>query len=276
MPSAVATSTTSFSVRSTALVTTPELDLLAETCLDLYLLARCAWRQDALIDGRAWERVNADVIARPGMARVQSAGLTTLVDRISASGCEHEIDASAWGRVACLIVESKARRSGIHKSDVATFDCKIFDYYCGNLEAAREERWWKLMASAAPVSEGVRRLGLQNNVVICEPNLLPLPVVLRAASRPTADMYLRGPLLQEMVRLGERTCSPMQERWQIQESGELLFRPVIWSGGELDDLLWLQEELTGDLLDLYDVHAPARLERRELELWLRTRADSYV
>lgn len=210
------------------------------------------------------------------MSRRQSAGLTTLIDRTPASGCEHEIDASVWGRVACLVLECKAQRGGIHKTDLATFDCKVFDYYCGNLEAAKVERWWKLMASVAPITTGVQRLGLQNGVIICEPSLLPLPVVLRAASRPIADMYLRAPLLQEMVRLGERTCAPMQDRWQIQESGDLLFRPVIWRKGELDDLLWLQAELSGDLLDLYDTHAPARLERRQLELWLRARADAYV
>ena len=210
------------------------------------------------------------------MARRQSAGLTTLIDRTSASGCGHEIDASSWGRAACLIVECKARRTGIHKVDLATFDCKVFDYYCGNLGAAKVERWWKLMASVSPAADGVRRLGLQNGLVICDPSLLPLPVVIRAASRPTADMYLRAPLLQEVVRLGERALMPMQERWQIQNSGALLFSPVIWNNGDLDDLLWLQAELTGDLLDLYDVHAPGRLERRQLELWLRTKADTYV
>lgn len=210
------------------------------------------------------------------MSRRQSAGLTTLIDRTSASGCKHEVDASAWGRSGCVILECKAQRGGVHKSDLATFDCKVFDYYCGNLEAAKIERWWKMMASVMPVAEGTRRLGLQNGVVICDPNLLPLPVVLRAASRPTADMYLRAPLLQEMVRLGERACAPMQDRWQIQASMDLLFRPMIWTKSELDDLLWLQAELTGDLLDLYDTHAPGRLERRQLELWLSSRVDAYV
>jgi len=89
-------------------------------------------------------------------------------------------------------------------------------------------------------------------------------------------MYLRAPLLQEMIRLGERACLPMQDRWRIHNSDELRFQPLLWSRGEIDDLLWLQRELSEDVIELYDRHRPGRLERRAWELHQRLRAAAYA
>jgi hypothetical protein len=44
----------------------------------------------------------------------------------------------------------------------------------------------------------------------------------------------------------------------------------------MDDLLWLQEELTGDVLDLYDTHRPGRLEARIAQLTARLRVAAFA
>lgn len=132
------------------------------------------------------------------------------------------------------------------------------------------------MVSSSPVADGIRRLCLQNSVLLCEPTHLPLPVLLRAASKPTADMYLRAALLQEMIRLGERACLAMQDRWRIHNSDELRFQPLLWSRGEIEDLLWLQQELSEDVIELYDRHRPGRLERRASKLHHRLRVATYA
>ena len=113
-------------------------------------------------------------------------------------------------------------------------------------------------------------------LILCEPERLPLPVVLRAAGRPTADQHLPEMQLREMVRLGERGLMAMQERWKPIPSGEIAFHPKLWNSDDIEDLLWLQDELSGDILDLYDRHRPGSLEKRAGELCSRLQAVLHV
>lgn len=250
------------------------LDLLARFTLDAYLLARLR-QSDAMPDGRTWERVVGELLWRPGLSRRQYAGSLFLFGMDSASGCRHELDAAADGWQGCLILEAKAKEGGLSKADVALFDLKTFDYFAGNLDAAKGGSWWRVLVSASEVQENLRRLLAQLGVVLCDPACLPLPVLVHAAGRPSADQFLPGPLLGEMIRLGEPALLPMQQRWRI-EGEELRFRPRIFTRDDLDDLLWVQKELTGQLLDLYDLYRPGLLETRATaHLWrLEALADA--
>jgi hypothetical protein len=94
-----------------------------------------------------------------------------------------------------------------------------------------------------------------------------LPVLVRAAGRPSADLHLPEQLLQEIVRLGERALSPQQNRWPYDHSsGCISFRPDFWKDNEIRDLLWLEDELTGCLLDLYESRRPGLLECQAMNL----------
>jgi hypothetical protein len=236
--------------------------LLSEVALDSYLLAKFAGQSEGIPEGRAWERALYQRLWRPGLSHRQQAGLMTFYGRPSASGCSHELDAIGAGWNGTLILEGKAKAGGITKSDIAVFHLKIFDFYCGSLPGARSERWWPFLISATPVDTGLKKLCFQMGIMICDPTHLPLPVLLRAAGRPVADQFLPEPHLQELVRLGEPACAAVQTRWRFDDSGEIRFKIRDWSRDEFDDLLWLQEELSGAMLDLYDLHRPGYLERR--------------
>jgi hypothetical protein len=154
------------------------------------------------------------------------------------------------------------------------FTDKTFDFYCGSLPSSAEEQWWQFMVSAAPVHNNIRRFCIHKGVILCDPEHLPLPVVLRAAGRPTADQYLSEMQLQEMVHLGERSLLSVQERWRLISSGDITYKPNLWSSDDIEDLLWLQDELSGDILDLYDRYRPGTLEKRAGSLCARLRAAS--
>jgi hypothetical protein len=80
-------------------------------------------------------------------------------------------------------------------------------------------------------------------------------------------MHLPESLLQEIVRLGERALRPQQERWCYRtDAGEIGFRPDLWKNSEIKDLMWLEDELSGSVLDLYERHRPGALERRAAQL----------
>lgn len=244
------------------------VDLLPEVCLDAFLVARYCFG-DGFPEGRAWERATSELLQRPGLDRHQQAGLTTLFGGTSYTGCAHEIDAAASGWRGCLIAECKAKSGGVDKADVATFDLKTFDYYCADVEANSRARWWRLLVSAGPVAPTIRALCFRLGIVLCDPERFPLPVLLHAASQPIADDHLPEIELAEVVRLGEPACATMHERWRPTGDGQLLFRPRRWSRQDVCDLLWLQDDLTEQLLDLYDLYAPERLERRVSLLRLR-------
>jgi hypothetical protein len=246
-------------------------DLLAEISLDAFLVGRYCVGGPGLPEGRAWERAVATLLHRPGLSRHQQAGLTTLFGTRSLSGCRHELDAAAHGWRGCYLIECKAQGGGVDKSEVATFDLKTFDYYAAQLGSAVNDRWWRILVSAAPVSDSIRALCFRIGIILCDPGRFPLPVLLRAAGQPAADEVLPAVKLRELVRLGETTCEPLQQRWRIV-GDEIHFRPRHWNRQDVQDLLWLQDELSDDLFDVYDTWAPGRIERRVAILRQQIRA----
>ena len=248
-----------------------DIELLAEFSLDSWLLARST--HDTCmspVDGRAWEQAIGDLLRRAPLPNRQRAGLTTLFGVQAASGVAHELDACAAGGGTLMVVECKSQTSGVTKADAALFHEKTLDFFCAEPGRFRNERWWRVVASSTPVSDSVRAFCASLGLVLTEPNHLPLPVVLRVAARPVADMYLREVLLQDAVRLAERAVVPLQGKWRYDaQAEEIRFQPTTLSPNEIQDLLWLQEELGSDILDLYDLHRPRTLEHRAEEL-LRT------
>jgi hypothetical protein len=245
-------------------------DILARIGLDAYLLARHQGPEGCIPNGRVWERAVNDLLRMPEFHRRQYAGKTALFDRLSLSGLRHELDGCASGWQGCLIVESKAKRGGVEKADVSVFHTKTFDYYLGNIAEASSEKWWRILVSAEGVSVNIRRLCFQTGILLCDPTYVPLPVLLRAATRPGAAEHLPAVKLSELLRLGRIRCLPLQEQWHLEATGELRYQMP--ARGDLDDLLWLQEELSEDLLDLYDRYKPGALERRSAYLATLLRA----
>ena len=111
--------------------------------------------------------------------------------------------------------------------------------------------------------ETVRRICCDLGVVVCDPRRLSLPALLFAASRPNADDYLSEVLLGELVRLAEAVCAPMQHRWRLDMDARAVnLRLDNIDSTKITDLLFLQDELTEDFLDAYEVHAPGVLDQR--------------
>ena len=184
----------------------------------------------------------------------------------SRSGARHEIDGVGQGTEIGAWLESKARIR-LDKSDVAVFHIKCFDLY---REAASEypqqtadARWWPLLVSSEPTSEAVRRVCFDLGVVLCDPQRLPLPALLFAASRPNADEFLPETHLSELVRLAEAACAPMQQRWHLDiNKREVSLSLDNMDSTEIGDLLFLQDELTKDFLDVFEERELGELDRR--------------
>ena len=241
-----------------------DLDVLAEFSLDAWLLAGGnEHRTEILPDGRIWEQTVGNLLRRPGLTNHQGPGTTTLFGFRPASGIGHELDAGAAGRGGCIILECKSKSCGVSKEDVALFHAKTLDFYNERPETVAHEHWWRVIVSSSPISIAVRAFCIQLGLIVCDPTLLPLPVIMRTVCRSSADQYLRETLLQEVVRLGEPALMSMQKRWTYDPiARDIRFKPKVMSANEVRDLFWLQDELGSDIIDLYDLHRPGTLERR--------------
>ena len=244
-------------------------DVLAEFTLDAWLLARVGEDPSGtLVNGRIWERAVGDLLRRPEFSHRQGPGTTTLFGFRPASGIRHELDAGAAGWSGSIILECKSKNCGVTKTDAALFHEKTLDFYCERPHAVGRDRWWRLIVSSSPVSDTVRAFCIQLGLILCDPVRLPLPVVVRTACRPSADLYLHETLLQEAARMGEPALMPMQDRWAYDPiTRDIRFKPRVLRASEISDLLWLQDELGSDILDLYDLHRPGVLERRAAMLY---------
>jgi hypothetical protein len=176
------------------------LDLLAEFTLDVWLVAKFSPQlSGAALEGRAWERAVAGLLHRPGFTRRQGPGNQSLFGLPSASGVRHEIDGAADGWRGSFIVECKATAGGISKADAALFHFKMMDFYQKKIATASGQRWWRILCGTTPTPSAARAAAVSLGLLVCDPGRLPLPVLVRAAGRPAADMHLPEPLLQEII-----------------------------------------------------------------------------
>ena len=243
---------------------------IASFAVDAFLLSRHCAPDHSQAGGRVWERSVSQLLSRPGFSRRQHAGVIGLFGRGSRSGARHELDGVGQGPETGVWIESKAR-STLNKPDVAVFHIKCFDLYrevaSEYPEQTSEARWWPLLVSSEPTDDTIRKMCCDLGVVVCDPQRLPLPALLFAASRPNADDYLSEIHLGELVHLAEAACAPMQRRWRLDiEAREACISLDNLDATEIEDLLFLQDELTEDFLDAFEVHAPRVLERRARNL----------
>jgi hypothetical protein len=247
---------------------------LAKIALDLWLLTQ---RPDGggLPDGHQFQHAVADALRRPGINSVQRAGLHTLWCATSASGVGHEIDAAARAKAQAYLVEAKAT-NGISKADLAVFELKVTDYYFRCWRTVAEHAWYPLLVAAGSVSNASRRLAVHRAITLCDHARLPLPVLFHHASHPSTRNQLPEDLCTEMTRLAPRALACLQERYMpcTQYNGVIL-RPSSYTPDEIDDLLYVQDELTDNILDRYDRLAPGRLEARAMRLQRRIRCSGF-
>lgn len=238
---------------------------LARLCTDAFLLARYGGA-GPVTDGRVWERAVSGGLWAGRRVRRQHAGTLGLFGRPSRSGARHELDGALHDIGLGVWLEAKAVQ-GLHKSEVACFAFKAEDLY---RQAAAEnpawvagQAWWQLLVSAHPCSESVHRCAASRGIVLCEPSVMPLPALLHVAGLPEADMRVDGVLLGQLLDLAEPVCRPIQQRLVIDPDARTIGMSLdAPDATHIGDLLHVQHELTGQLLDHYDSRRPGQLDER--------------
>jgi len=197
----------------------------------------------------------------------QGPGSLTLFGIRSASGLAHELDSAGARNGSTLICEAKAYDGyGPSKMDLFYFDRKTFDLYVARRRAGEMGQHWRVLISTGPIDDGLRRYCYLYGIIAIDCELIPLPMLLRMASRQSADHFFQDTILSELVRLGETACGPLESRFVPDGADHLRFNMRVLNKTDLDDLLWIQKTVTEDLLELFDQEKPGYFEDRTIEI----------
>jgi hypothetical protein len=243
-------------------------ELVAAFSEAAYLLAR--FHPPALTGtagGRAWERWAASTLGASGAWVLQGPGRLTLFGTRSASGLGHEIDGCGAQGSSTLILEAKAYGDrGPSKEDLMFFDRKTFDLYVARRRVGEQGPHYRVMASTQGIDPALRKYGFLYGIIAVEPDVLPLPMLLQMAGRPAARRFFQGGLLADFLRLGTAACGPLESRFVPDGPNHLRFDISMLPDQDLEDLLWLQQELSADVLELVDQERPGHFEGRADQL----------
>jgi hypothetical protein len=191
----------------------------------------------------------------------------TLFGTRSASGLGHELDGCGARGSSTLILEAKAYGGhGPSKEDLMFFDRKTFDLYVARRRAGEEGPHYRVLASTLGMERSVRKYCYLYGIIAVEPDLLPLPVLLQIAGRSAARRFFQGGLLSDFLRLGTAACGPLESRFVPEGRNHLRFDISLLPEQDLEDLLWLQQELSADVLELVDQERPGHFEGRADQL----------
>ena len=233
-----------------------------------YLLAR--FHPPALVGtagGRQWERWAASTLGASGAWIRQGPGRLTLFGTKSASGLGHELDGGAARGSTTLILEAKAYSDhGPSKEDLMYFDRKTFDLFIARRRTGERGPHYRVLASTQAMEPAFRKYSFLYGIIAVEPDVLPIPLLLQMAGRPVARRFFQGGLLADFLCLGTVACGPLESRFVPDGPHHLRFDISMLLNQDLDDLLWLQQELSADVLELVDQERPGHFEGRADQL----------
>jgi hypothetical protein len=167
------------------------------------------------------------------------------------------------------MAEAKAHAAPISKTALCCFDRKTFDFYVARRRAEHSGPHYRVFVSTEKCSALLCQYGFLYGIVVIDPTRIPLPLLIRMAGRPSADAVFSDVVLSELVRLGEPACASLEGRYVPDGPRHLRFDLRSLDGRQLEDLLWLQESVTSDLLELVDAEAPGYFEREAEALFDR-------
>jgi hypothetical protein len=242
----------------------------------LYLLARFSCHDlGSSAGGRVWERRVASALSPAGAYCWQGPGNLTLFGTRAASGVRHELDGAGSANGWTLMVEAKCLSAGLTKDQLCCFDRKTFDLYVARRRAGESGPHYRMVASASPVEPCLYKYGYLYGIAVIDPEMVPLPKLLRIAAKPNADEFLRNGLLSDLLLFGETACGPLEDKSVPDGPHHIRFNVHEFSERDLDDLYWLHRTISEDLLELIDATSPGLYEAKADIIFDRIGVSAY-
>lgn len=198
---------------------------------DLYLFVRLVKlpRLPGPVLGRWFERTVANYFKSHKMYDV--LGIASDMNLIPISGVPHEFDLLIECGTYLFLFECKCTKS-VKRNDLLLFHEKSFDYWLRLFEMDDLRRLFRVFVTKASPDDQTREFAYMWNIVLVEPDLMPVPQIISLLSdsqacqavnihRPTEHMTILGKVCRSLDQLFVR--SPSNRRQLTLDLTDLVY-----------------------------------------------------
>jgi hypothetical protein len=183
---------------------------LCEFAIDVYVLL-----QASRLKRHKLEQAVACLARGQGrLTVVQKPAGSGLFGRQGGSGIRHEVDAGILAPDWVGLVEVKSSTSGVSKNDVLIFDGKTQDLYVDRILAHRRGPHYRFLVGTQRIPKAIAALAMQRAIITVEPDLMPLPMLLRLLRKPAIYGGLQHVDPGGDIGLLVDASRPMESLWQ--------------------------------------------------------------
>ena len=239
--------------------------------LDLYLISRFVpLKSFGAERGRELERIFEDYCIQKGRGLRSSAGSVLLFDLPASSGLRHEVDSGMKIGNSLLYSEYKAHVGAVPKTEVMVFNQKSLDYYFTYTLQNGARPFFRALISDSYIEQAVRRLCYMWSIITVEPQLLPIPVILRTILRDSHCNLFEPPMRREAVRILPHACRSLNDMLSpdLTKPGRFnLDMTFTLKKGNLDLIADVHQTLSNEILEQIETSIdPLYFESRAAEL----------
>jgi hypothetical protein len=219
--------------------------------------------------GRNFEQLFYSICERRKVALSEKAGSRTLGGRRSASGFNHEVNGASRSMSASTMWELKHLSSPLEKNELLIFNGKGLDFLHGGNSLTTKMPLLRFLMSGGNIRDDCRRFALLWGITVIEPGRVPFPILYESVARgivanlsvPDEDaIRFRAPWAFRTI---QTVVSELAHR-VAQISGAL---PVPALDRRVSELLDIQEQLGGEMLDSLDERWPDWMDDLAHETW---------
>lgn len=247
-------------------------DMLGGLFLDMYLIIRFAPLRGFRAErGRELERMLKDYCIQKGRGLRTSAGSLLLFDLPASSGLRHEVDSGMKIGNSLLYSEYKAHVGAVPKTEVMVFNQKSLDYYFTYTLQNGTRPFFRVLISDSYIEQAVRRLCYMWSIITVEPQLVPIPVILRTIMRDSHCNLFEPPMRREAVRILPHACRSLNDMISpdLTKPGRFnLDMAFTLKKGNLDLIADVHQTLSNEILE--------QIESSIDPLYFESRADELL
>lgn len=243
-------------------------EALSGLFLDLYLIIRFAPLKGLGAErGRELERIFQDYCIQKGRGLRTSAGSLLLFDLPASSGLRHEVDSGM--KIGNSLLYSEYKAHVVPKTEVMVFNQKSLDYYFTYALENGARPFFRALISDSYIEKAVRRLCYMWSIITVEPQLLPIPVVLRTILRDIHCSLFEPPIRREAVRILPHACRSLNDILSADPTRVGRFSldmTFILKKGNLDLITDIHQTLSNEILEQIETIDPLYFESLADEL----------
>lgn len=232
---------------------------LAEICKALYCICRFyPFKTDGAKKGKELEQIFLDYCISQ---RIQpSERCFTLFGFISWSGIHHEVDSAVQQSDTGIHFEFKAYEHNVVKDQIMIFNEKSIDYFFSIISHNPKFNFYRVFVSDSPLDTNATRLCYLWNIIVVQPEILPIPVILKYFRDPLWEDRVEAVLLSEGERILGKFMRPLNSLLSPIKIPQKYVLSIPTSH-EIDEVQDAHKVMSQELLEAIESYEPDHFEQ---------------